>query len=89
MRLASVKIGGEEVAAVLWAGRALPVTEVPDPDGRPADLFSLLEGGRLEDRRRRWDGFTERELEDLAGRAVPAESLSYALCTAGRARSGA
>jgi 2-keto-4-pentenoate hydratase/2-oxohepta-3-ene-1,7-dioic acid hydratase in catechol pathway len=78
MRLASVQIGGDEVAAVLWAGRALPVTEVLDPDGRPADLLSLLEGGRLEDLRLRWDGFTERELEDLAGRSIPAENLSYA-----------
>src|SRR3712207_5020741 len=78
MRLASVKIGGDEVAAVLWAGRALPVAELPDPDGRPADLLSLLEDGRLEDLRRVWDGFTEGELEDLAGRAAPAEDLSYA-----------
>jgi 2-keto-4-pentenoate hydratase/2-oxohepta-3-ene-1,7-dioic acid hydratase in catechol pathway len=79
MRLASVQIGGDEVAAVLWAGRALPVAEVLDPDGRrPADLLSLLEGGRLEDLRLRWDGFTERELEDLAGRSIPAENLSYA-----------
>ncbi len=78
MRLASVHIGGDEVAAVLWAGRALPVAEVPDPDGRPADLFSLLEGGRLEDLRRRWEGLTERELKDLAGRAIPAENLSCA-----------
>jgi 2-keto-4-pentenoate hydratase/2-oxohepta-3-ene-1,7-dioic acid hydratase in catechol pathway len=78
MRLASVQIGGDEVAAVLWAGRALPVAEVPDPDGRPADLLSLLEGGRLEDLRLRWDGFTEGELEDLAGRSIPAENLSYA-----------
>ncbi len=78
MRLASVHIGGDEVAAVLWAGRALPVAEVPDPGGWPADLLSLLEGGRLKDLRRRWDGFTERELEDLAGRSIPAENLSYA-----------
>lgn len=78
MRLASVQIGGDEVAAVLRDGRALPVAEVPDPDGWPTDLFSLLEDGRLEDLRRRWDGFTERELEDLAGRAIPAEDLTYA-----------
>jgi 2-keto-4-pentenoate hydratase/2-oxohepta-3-ene-1,7-dioic acid hydratase in catechol pathway len=78
MRLASVQIGGDEVAAVLWAGRALPVAEVPGPDGRPADLLSLLEGGRLEDLRRRWEGLTEGELEDLAGRSMPAENLSYA-----------
>ena len=78
MRLASVEIGGNEVAVVVWAGGALPVAEVPDPDGWPTDLFSLLEGGRLEDLRLGWDGLSEVELEDLAGRAIPVEDLSYA-----------
>jgi 2-keto-4-pentenoate hydratase/2-oxohepta-3-ene-1,7-dioic acid hydratase in catechol pathway len=78
MRLASVAFGGNEVAAVVWAGGALPVAEVPDPGGWPTDLFSLLEVGRLEDLRRRWDGLSERELEDLSGRAIPVEDLSYA-----------
>ena len=78
MRLASVEMGGNEVAAVVWAGGALPVAEVPDPGGWPTDLFSLLEDGRLEDLRRRWDGLSELELEDLAGRAIPVEDLSYA-----------
>jgi 2-keto-4-pentenoate hydratase/2-oxohepta-3-ene-1,7-dioic acid hydratase in catechol pathway len=78
MRLASVDIGGNEVAAVVWDGRALPVAEVPDPAGWPTDLFSLLEGGRLADLRRRWDALSKVELEDLAGRAIPVEGLSYA-----------
>jgi len=78
MRLASVAFGGNEVAAVVWAGGALPVAEVPDPGGWPTDLFSLLEGGRLEDLRLGWDGLSEVELEDLAGRAIPVEDLSYA-----------
>jgi 2-keto-4-pentenoate hydratase/2-oxohepta-3-ene-1,7-dioic acid hydratase in catechol pathway len=78
MRLASVQIGGDEAAAVLWAGGALPVSELPDPDGRPTDLLSLLEGGRLEDLRWRWDGLSPRKLEDLRRRAIPAEDLSYA-----------
>ncbi len=78
MRLASVEIGGNEVAVVVWAGGALPVAEVPDPGGWPTDLFSLLEGGRLEDLRLGWDGLSEVELEDLAGRAIPVEDLSYA-----------
>src|ERR687893_2367016 len=78
MRLASVQIGSDEAAAVLWAGGALAAAELPDPDGRPTDLLSLLEGGRLEDLRRRWDGFSGPELEELRGRAIPAEELSYA-----------
>jgi hypothetical protein len=41
MRLASAEIDGNEAAVVLWAG-ALPLAEVPDPDGWPADLHSLL-----------------------------------------------
>ncbi|MEJ7841395.1 MAG: fumarylacetoacetate hydrolase family protein [Rubrobacter sp.] len=78
MRLASAAFGDNEVAAVVWAGGALPVAEIPNPDGWPTDLLSLLEGGRLDDLRRRWDGLSERELEDLAVRAVPARDLSYA-----------
>ena len=78
MRLASIRVGGNEVAAVVWAGGALPVAEIPNPAGWPPDLLSLLEGGRLEDLRRTWDGFSEREREDLAGRAIPVEGLSYA-----------
>ena len=78
MRLASAQIGGNEVAAVLWAGGALPVAELPGAHGWPADLLSLLEGGRLEDLRQGWDGFTERKLDDLRGRAIPAEDLTHA-----------
>ncbi len=78
MRLASVQIGGNEAAVVLWAGGALPVAELPNPAGHPTDLLSLLEGGRLDGLRRRWDALSERELEDLAGRSVPAEDLTYA-----------
>ena len=89
MRLASAEIGGNEVAVVLWGGGALPVAEVPEPDGWPTGLLSLLEGLRLDDLRLRWDGLSGRELEDLAVRAIPAEDLTYAPPTAGRARSGA
>jgi hypothetical protein len=89
MRLASAEIGGNEVAVVLWAGGALPLAEVPDPDGWPTGLLPLLEGGRLDDLRLRWDGLSGRELEELAVRAIPAEDLTYAPRTAGRARSGA
>jgi len=63
---------------VLWGGGALPLGEVPDPDGWPTDLLSLLEGGRLDDLRLRWDGLSELELEHLAGRAIPPEDLTYA-----------
>jgi len=78
MRLASAEIGGNEVAVVLWGGGAMPLAEVPDADGWPKDLLSLLEGGRLDELRLRWDGLSELELEDLAGRAIPAEDLTYA-----------
>ena len=73
-----MEIGGNEVAAVVWAGGALAVAGIPDPGGWPTDLFSLLEAGRLGDLQRRWDGLSERELEDLVGRAIPVEDLSYA-----------
>lgn len=71
-------MGGEEVAAVVRAGRALPVAGLPGPDGWPADLFSLIENNRLDGLRRRWDALSEVELEELSVRAVPVEDLSYA-----------
>ncbi len=78
MRLASAKIGGNEVAVVVRDGRAVPVVEIPDPEGWPADLFSLVEGGRLDDLHRRWNALSEAELENLAGRSILVEDLSYA-----------
>ena len=89
MRLASIRIDGNEVAAVVWAGGALPVAEIPDPAGWPTDLFSLLEGGRLEDLRRTWDAFSERELEDLPDGPYRLKVSPTRRCTVGRARSGA
>ena len=77
MRLSSARIGGNEVAVAVRAG-ALPVAEIPDPGGWPADLLSLLEEGRLGDLRRRLDGLSGIESEDRWGRAIPAEDLSYA-----------
>jgi 2-keto-4-pentenoate hydratase/2-oxohepta-3-ene-1,7-dioic acid hydratase in catechol pathway len=59
-------------------GRRRPAPNVPDPDGWPADLLSLLESGRLDDLRLGWDGLSGREMEDLAVRAIPAEDLTYA-----------
>jgi 2-keto-4-pentenoate hydratase/2-oxohepta-3-ene-1,7-dioic acid hydratase in catechol pathway len=78
LRLGTVRIGNEEVAVVVWSGRALPVAEVPDPEGWPTELFSLIESGRLDDLRRRWGALSEIEREELAVRAVPASDLSFA-----------
>ena len=65
MRLSSARIGDNEVAVVIRAGGALPVAEIPGPGGWPADLPSLLEGGRLDELRRRGDGLSEVEVEVL------------------------
>lgn len=78
MRLASVRIGEDEVAAVVRAGRALPVAELRELAGRPTDLLSLLQSGRLDDLRDFWDGLSGKELEDLSARAIPEEDVVYA-----------
>lgn len=78
MRLASAKIGGNEVAVVVHDGGALPVAEVPNPEGWPPDLLTMIEDGRLGDLRRRWEALSEKELEDLSGRSIPVSDLSYA-----------
>lgn len=66
------------MAAVVWAGRALPVAELPDLAGWPTDLLSLLQTGRLGDLLSFWNGLSGMELEDLAGRALPVEDLVFA-----------
>jgi 2-keto-4-pentenoate hydratase/2-oxohepta-3-ene-1,7-dioic acid hydratase in catechol pathway len=78
LRLASAVIDGNEVAVVVHDGGALPAAEIPNPEGWPTDLLSLLEDGRLDDLRRRWNALSEKELEDLLGRSIPVSDLSYA-----------
>ena len=78
MKLATTRIGGTEAAVVVTTDGAVPVAEVPNPEGWPTDLFSLLEHGRLKELRRRWDGLSGVEREEIAVRSVPLEDLTYA-----------
>jgi 2-keto-4-pentenoate hydratase/2-oxohepta-3-ene-1,7-dioic acid hydratase in catechol pathway len=79
LRLATVKVGdAERVTVVLPSGGAVPLGEIPDGEGWPTDLFSLLEGGRFRDLRRRWDRLSETEMEDLSERAIPTSEVEYA-----------
>jgi 2-keto-4-pentenoate hydratase/2-oxohepta-3-ene-1,7-dioic acid hydratase in catechol pathway len=75
--LATVKFGGTENAAIVLPGGFVPVTEVPDLEGWPADLFSMLEAGRFLELRRWWDGLSGAALEGLLGRAIPASRVEY------------
>jgi 2-keto-4-pentenoate hydratase/2-oxohepta-3-ene-1,7-dioic acid hydratase in catechol pathway len=78
MRLATANIGGNGIAVVAHGGGAVPVAEIPNPDGWPADLLSLIEDGLVHDLGRRWDALSEKEQEDLAVRSVPVADLAYA-----------
>jgi 2-keto-4-pentenoate hydratase/2-oxohepta-3-ene-1,7-dioic acid hydratase in catechol pathway len=78
VRLTTARIGGEESAALILPGGAVPLGEIRDLAGLPADLLSLLEEERFEDLRGWWEGLPEGELEELSGRAIPASELSYA-----------
>ena len=78
MRLATARIGGAERAAVVLPGGVVPVGEIQPLEGWPADLFSLLEGGRLFELRRWWDGLPGDALEELSGRAMPLSEVEYA-----------
>jgi 2-keto-4-pentenoate hydratase/2-oxohepta-3-ene-1,7-dioic acid hydratase in catechol pathway len=78
MRLATANIGGNELAVVAHGGGAVPVAEIPNPDGWPAGLLSLIEDGLVHDLGRRWDALSEKEQEDLAARAIPVADLAYA-----------
>jgi len=78
LRLATIWRGGEEVAAVLVPGGAVPVDELRDPegDGWPVDLLSLLERGRLDELRSQVDGL-EVGAESLLTRPIPHEEVEY------------
>jgi 2-keto-4-pentenoate hydratase/2-oxohepta-3-ene-1,7-dioic acid hydratase in catechol pathway len=78
VRLATARIWGEESAALVLPGGAVPVGEIGNLAGLPADLLTLLEGGRFEELQGWWEGLSEGELEELSGRAIPASELSYA-----------
>ena len=78
MRLATIRQNDEEMAAVILAEGAVPVGEVRELGGWPADLFSLLEGGWFDDLRRWWDGLSEAELEELFELEIPPAEISYA-----------
>jgi 2-keto-4-pentenoate hydratase/2-oxohepta-3-ene-1,7-dioic acid hydratase in catechol pathway len=79
LRLATIRSGGEEVAAVVVPGGAVPVGGIRDPDGDgwPADLLSLLESGRLDELRSHVDGLVEAGAEELSARAIPLPEVEY------------
>ncbi len=78
MKLAAIRRGGEEVAAVVLPGGAVPVGGIQDPDGDgwPTDLLSLLESGRLDELRSRFDGL-ETGAVKLSARAIPFSEFEY------------
>jgi 2-keto-4-pentenoate hydratase/2-oxohepta-3-ene-1,7-dioic acid hydratase in catechol pathway len=78
VRLATARIWGEESAALVLPGGAVPVGEIGNLAGLPTDLLTLLEGGRFEELQGWWEGLSEGELEELSERAIPASELSYA-----------
>jgi 2-keto-4-pentenoate hydratase/2-oxohepta-3-ene-1,7-dioic acid hydratase in catechol pathway len=79
LKLTTVRRGGEEVAAVVVPGGAVPVGGIRDPDGDgwPADLLSLLESGRLDELRSHVDGLVEAGAEELSARAIPLPEVEY------------
>ena len=78
VRLATANIGGNEIAVVVHGGGAVPVAEIPNTDGWPTGLLSLIEDGLVHDLGRRWDALSEKEQEDLAVRSIPVAGLAYA-----------
>jgi 2-keto-4-pentenoate hydratase/2-oxohepta-3-ene-1,7-dioic acid hydratase in catechol pathway len=74
LKLATVKVGGAERAAVVFSDGVVPVGEIRE--GWPADLFSLLESGRFHDLRRWWEGLDG--LEELSEGVTPLSGVSYA-----------
>lgn len=79
MRLATVRVGGAEKAAVLAGGGFVPVGAINRRLGKdyPEDLFEIIATGRLEE----MVGWHLREgrgqLESLAGEAIPKDRAEF------------
>jgi hypothetical protein len=71
LKLATVRVGGTESAAVVLPGGVVPLGDIRDLEGWPSALFALLEGCRFYDLRHRWRGLSESALEELLRLAVP------------------
>ena len=73
-----MKIGDAESAAIVLPAGIVPVAEVADLRGWPADLYSLLEETRFYDLRRWWEGLVSAGgLEELSEVAIPPAEISY------------
>jgi 2-keto-4-pentenoate hydratase/2-oxohepta-3-ene-1,7-dioic acid hydratase in catechol pathway len=73
VRLATIRTGSGEEAAVLTVAGALPVREINGLSETP-DLLSLLVGGRFDGLKRWFDGGGA---EGLADRSLPLEGVEY------------
>jgi 2-keto-4-pentenoate hydratase/2-oxohepta-3-ene-1,7-dioic acid hydratase in catechol pathway len=78
LKLATVRTGGTESAAIILPGGAAPVGGIQNLAGLPTDLFSLLEGGRFGELRSWWDGLSTDALEELSRTAIPLADIAYA-----------
>ena len=78
LRLATVKMGDAESAAIVLPAGLVPVAEVGDLRGWPTDLLSLLEENRFYDLRHWWDGLLPAGgLGELSGVAILPSEISY------------
>ncbi len=79
MRLATIKTGDAETAAVVLPEGALSLAEINVAQGVdwPTEVFTLLESGRAHDFQSWFQGLDEAVTEDLKDRASP-ERIEYA-----------
>lgn len=79
MRLATIKTGDAETAAVVLPEGALSLAEINVAQGAdwPTEVFTLLESGRAHDFQSWFQGLDEATMEDLKGGASP-ERIEYA-----------
>jgi 2-keto-4-pentenoate hydratase/2-oxohepta-3-ene-1,7-dioic acid hydratase in catechol pathway len=80
MRLASIQVGQQQVAAIVFANNgALPVSELNQLYGTrwETDLFTILKTGQLDDLKKWFAGLPRLSKETLFARATPTEQIVY------------
>jgi 2-keto-4-pentenoate hydratase/2-oxohepta-3-ene-1,7-dioic acid hydratase in catechol pathway len=80
MRLASIKLGNTETAAVIGPAGILPIADLNAKTEKnwPTDMLELIESGRLEDMKTWYQAEGKSRIDEMRERAIPLDQVRFA-----------